>query len=324
MAQARAIRYQKERKFGQKINATFEFIRINFWPLVKSMLFIAGPFIVIGSIFIGNFFTQIFIMAASGESGPAGTDFNAAISMFVGIIGFLLFLLLGGSAIIAVVNNYMKVYEEKQTHQLELADIWPAVKKNFLMVFGTMCLLSLLVIILYVVVIVPLTLVLAAIPGLFILGIIAFYGAITYLSVIFTLVFFIRIYERKDLGSALSRAFYLIKGYWWKTFGLLFVMSLIHSSITTLFIIPWYANLILYIFHNAQSNIFEEPSLLFTITNYATLILYMLSNFIFYCIPLIALAFQYFNLVEIKEAKGLMESIDDIGTTSQQSDEETY
>ena len=43
-----------------------------------------------------------------------------------------------------------------------------------------------------------------------------------------------------------------------------------------------------------------------------------------FCIPLIAVAFQYFNLAELKESKGLMSKIDAFGTTSKEEDEEEH
>ena len=54
MSETLKIEYHKTRDFGKKINATIEFIKQNFKPLFKAMLFIAGPPIILGSILMAQ------------------------------------------------------------------------------------------------------------------------------------------------------------------------------------------------------------------------------------------------------------------------------
>jgi hypothetical protein len=53
--------------------------------------------------------------------------------------------------------------------------------------------------------------------------------------------------------------------------------------------------------------------------------LYYLLMMVLYCLPQIGVAFQYFNLVELKESKGLLNSIESFGQNqpppAQQQDE---
>ncbi|MDX1628482.1 MAG: hypothetical protein R3345_07270, partial [Fulvivirga sp.] len=123
-----------------------------------------------------------------------------------------------------------------------------------------------------------------------------------------------------------SRCFYLIKGKWWSTFALIFVCSIIQSVVSSVFFIPWYANLIIEMLHNVDQQVFQEPSTLFQIINGITLMLYFICSNLMYSIPLIAIAFQYFNLVERKEARGLMSKIETFGTdqSPDEDDEEHY
>ena len=44
--------------------------------------------------------------------------------------------------------------------------------------------------------------------------------------------------------------------------------------------------------------------------------LYYMAQMLLYALPNIGIAFQYFNLVELKEARGLMNQIENLGQTN--------
>ncbi|HEY8401346.1 MAG TPA: hypothetical protein VIK89_08800, partial [Cytophagaceae bacterium] len=44
------IIFSQERRFGEKINATFKFLQQNFKKLTKCIIYIAGPFIIVQTI----------------------------------------------------------------------------------------------------------------------------------------------------------------------------------------------------------------------------------------------------------------------------------
>ena len=56
------IEFQRYRDFGQIINSTFEFIRQNFLPLLKSLIFITGPFLLITGLLLGFYQKSIFTL----------------------------------------------------------------------------------------------------------------------------------------------------------------------------------------------------------------------------------------------------------------------
>jgi hypothetical protein len=151
------------------------------------------------------------------------------------------------------------------------------------------------------------------------------YIAIFYVAVTFSLLFVIRAWEPVGFFTALTRSYRLVQGKWWSTFGILFVTSLIQSTISSLFFIPWYVNFIATLLHSTTGNPAEDPGFLSQLISQTFLVLYFLSNVLLYCVPLIALAFQYFNLVELKESKGLLASIENIGGAPRLPDsDETY
>lgn len=320
---AQKIELHKTRDFSNKLNATIEFIKENFKPLCKSMLYIAGPFVILGSLFITKIFGDVFLMIGNDMSG-VGPDESQLINMGVFGLGAVIFLLLGSTVLIAVVYEYIIIYE-KQGAGIEVGEVYARVKKSFWSVLGTMVLYAVLFVAAYILLIIPAAVLGSLNPVLTIFSVLAFYIGAMYVAVTFSLVFIIRIYEGAGFTTAFRRSFKLIKGKWWSTFGLLLVTSLIQSVISSIFFIPWYANLIVHMMHNMEAGVFAEPSLIFQIINYTTLLLYMVSNYLLYSIPLLAIAFQYFNLAEMKEARGLMDKINTFGVEgSQVSDDEEH
>ncbi|MEM9858652.1 MAG: hypothetical protein AAF843_14925 [Bacteroidota bacterium] len=316
------IEYHKTRDFAKKLNATIEFIKENFKPLFRALLFIAGPPVILGSILLSQIFDRFmsFTTLASTGIAPGFDDFGQFI---LPGLGSLIFLLIGGTALLAVIYDYMILYE-KQGKEISVNDVWQLTKKSFWQVLGRMLLLSLLGIVAYVILVFAIALLVAASPGLaFIVGLPLGIGFI-YLIIPLYLFFIIAAYERIDFGTALGRSFKLIKGKWWSTFGLIFVTGLIQGVIASVFMIPWYVIFMLKTLHTTEPNTFSEPSALMEIIGTVSFLLYSVIRYMLFCIPLIAVAFQYFNLAELKESKGLMSKIDAFGTTSKEEDEEEH
>ena len=316
MENFKAIEFQQERDFSKKMNATFEFIRQNFKSLSKSLLFIAGPTILLGSFFISSFYGKVFnVSQMAGD--PAGAENMLenfqTVGFWLEIAGIAVFTFLAGVFTISVVNNYMLAYEEKKTNHIEVSEIWDRVRQTLPLYMVTMILYVLALLVTYVVALVPMFLFISISPVLAFFGVLIVIGVIVYIWINLALLFFIRAYEKKGFFEAIARSFYLIRDKWWSTFGLVFITSLIAGTIASLFFIPWYINMIVTMLHSVQNNTFEEPSTLTEIFNNVFLLLYFLASFLLQALPLIALAFQYFNLVERKEAKGLMSRIHTVG-----------
>jgi hypothetical protein len=75
--------------------------------------------------------------------------------------------------------------------------------------------------------------------------------------------------------------------------------------------IPWYVATITSALHSTSTDILEQPETTWTTLVFFTL--YYLAQMILGALPNVGIAFQYFNLVEMKEAKGLLGKIDTLG-----------
>ena len=133
-----------------------------------------------------------------------------------------------------------------------------------------------------------------------------------------SLVFFIRVIENVGFFSAISRCFYLIKGHWWHTFGYLFVMAIIQMFIGYAFQIPLMIYSESFPLLTLKS---QESNSIYMIGYVVTFLFYLFGSQILHLLNLTALAFQYFNLVEIKEGVGLMNRINKVGNTKINKDD---
>ena len=124
----------------------------------------------------------------------------------------------------------------------------------------------------------------------------------------------IYLFEKTDVFSAYGKSFSLIRDKWWSTFGLLLVTSIMAGIVGYIFAIPFY----IVMFGGAFSTATEatnDPEAFLSIFSswYSTVSMAIMAvgSYLTYMIPALALAFQYFNLVERQEGRGIRTEIDD-------------
>lgn len=274
----RKIEFQQYRDFGQILSATFEFLRENFKPLGKALIFLVGPFILLSGIFGGLYQKEIFSFTPTSTSL---SQFGLSFGIYV-LFSFLTVMML-----INTIYSYITIYIKKEDESvIEVDDVWNEVKKNILKII----LLSIGYTITTI-----LAFVLLIIPGI-------------YVSVALMILYIVAIHEDKGYFDAMSRCFYLIKNKWWFTFGLLFVLGLIQGFMGFLFQIPQYIAMFFVAFNSFDgSGMDSTTEIIFIVTTIISSL-----NFLFYSISFVGIAFHYFSLVEQKEAKGLLNKIESI------------
>lgn len=311
------IEFQQTRDFSKKLNATFEFIKQNFKPLTKSLLYIAGPPMLISSILAGNLYSGYLGFITGFSQNPGNpevmTGYLTSPLLWIQVAGAALLFLISFVVIVSVVNNYMLEYHSTRSNKIDVDVIWQRVRHTLPMYFGTTLMYWLLLLAGYLLIV----FIVAGASFLSVwLGVLVGFVTIAgfvYIVVALSLLFIVRAWEKTGFFEAASRCFMLIRDKWWSTFGLLFVASIIQSTIASVFLIPWYINFFITMLHSIEGGPVSQPSFLSELINNIFMTLYFIISFLLYSIPLLALAFQYFNLVELKEAKGLLTRIDSIG-----------
>lgn len=307
------IEYHHARDFSRKMNATFEFIKQNWKSLGKASLVIAGPPVFIASLIMGSFYGDFFNL------GNFNGDPDAALSLFTSVRFWLQLLLamvlfmLASVMSIATINNYILLYEELKTNVIPTSLVWERVRATFTMYLGTTFLFMLTVMAAGCIAAIVLGTLSAISSVLLVLGIWAVVIGMFYVIFGASLTFIIRSYENLGFFPSLVRSFNLVKGKWWSTFGLIFILYFIMGLISYIPVIPVYIIMGVTVFHNVSTDPAANPmqGMGGVMTVFTTL--YYTVQMILSALPNIGIAFQYFNLVERKEAKGLMASIDSFG-----------
>jgi hypothetical protein len=311
------IEFHHTRDFSRKMNATFEFIRQNFKPLGKSILFIAGPPVLVASMMIGSFIGDFLNLTQTAATNPGDAEnlqsYFMSVNFWLQITMVMTFFIISGVMTVATINNYLVLYEQKQSNRIEVGEVWEAVRSTFWMYFGTMFFFSLLAVVAYIILIIPVVLLASISPALIFFGVFFLIGGIFYLMVSVSLTFIVRAYENKGFFEAIGRSFSLVQGKWWSTFGLIMVLYLIMMTISYIFLIPWYAVTFISALHNTTTTTLQEPATGWEIVTIVLFTLYYLAQMVLATLPNIGIAFQYFNLVEMKEAKGLLNKINTLG-----------
>ncbi len=294
MAYQQKIKLYKIRSFSEKLNATIEFIRQNFKPLGKAIIYIIGPLAILTGLLMAQYFSFIFenIQADDFENfqNPFGAVFNSS------YFGFIFLSMVSAALNISIVLNYMRLYQEKYPEEITVTEILNISWRDILPLIGLFVLIGFLLVFGFVIFIIP--------------GI--------YLMIVLSLASTILIFERKGILEAIGRSFKLIKGKWWSTFGLIVVTYFIMQAVAMIFIIPFYVFYFLGVFTMVEESgiTAEVSSTWFQIGMTLSIMFMLLGSFITQCIPVIAINFQYFSLVERQESVGLMSDIEQLDTKS--------
>ncbi|MBO0948904.1 hypothetical protein [Fibrella forsythiae] len=276
------IQFEQRRDFGEKINATFTFVTEQIRGLGLSLLYIVGPVALIGGIISGYGQVELLGSATSVTTPDKLLSFYG--SLFSGprllgmVLQFLAYLLTS-----VVTYSYIRLYREQANNKsVGVSAVWAETQQYI----GSSVLLSIVTTIMM-----GFGFVILFIPGI-------------YLWIVLSLAPAILVFERRDVGSSISRSFKLITDKWWSTFGLSVIMFIIIWIIGMVFALP--ASVIGFLF---GAGFMKNISFLMTVLSAISTVGYS----ILLSLLAVAIAFQYFNLIEMKESTGLLGQIDSIG-----------
>lgn len=295
------IQLFEQRDFGNKINATFQYLIQHTRSLGMALIYIVGPVALVAGIATGVM--QSDMLQFARDSGDMNNQNPMAVfqmmTKFISPTFWLamLFGVLANVAVIVTTYAHMKIYERTKSNAISVADVWTEVQP----MIGR----TLLVTILNSIIIV--------------IGFLFFFIPGLYVAVVLSLSLAVTAFEDTDFGVTWSRCFQLIRDKWWSTFGLIVVMGIIVSLIGLLFAVP--ATVIAFL---TGAKMLPDISVAWLILgNIINLVGRTLLNVVLYT----AIGFQYTNLVERQEGRGLISAIDSIGTSPAQpraTDEGTY
>lgn len=316
--------FRRERDFGSKVSVTFDFLRSQFKPFFKCLAYFALPGALLMGIglalFMGKatgYYAALFQGARGGHIPVAGSIDPLAMYRGWGGVGFALttlgalltFLLLSST-----VYAYLRVrLNLPAADTVQPRQVWAWIRPRL----GRVALACLLLLALGLGLLVVIGL---AVGGIgmaaggggavwAVLLIIALYVLMIWLSVCLGLYFPVLWLEDVGPADALRRSFYLIRGKWWSTFGLAFIMVLIQGFMSYMFAIPMYGLMMLDILQLTKTGTSSGS----TLPMQAATLLYSGGAVLLLTLPLLAMSFQYFNLAERRDNLGARQQLAQLG-----------
>lgn len=307
---------RKERKFGEKIEASFEFIRLTRKPLFKSLLFYTGPFVLLGMFLVGyiiNSSLQVSLEANTGQMPSA----DSSVAIVLAFMGFLFLSVFAGAMVLAVIYSVIRLYEEVGSEDFTHKEVWKKTRKIYWPLFGTIMLYGIIFGVLFSILAVVITSVMLGYPFL---SVFILYSIMAVFMIILSLATSAQAFERKSIGSAFSYSLKLLKNNWWASIGLFIVLLMIYNAIMPLFTLPYYLNVFIVI-STSQLDLFTNPPLLYQLFGYLLAAILLLGSFFTYSISVVGMSLQYFSLSEEKDAKSLILRISQMGQTVEEEEE---
>lgn len=266
------INLREERDFGEKFNATFQFARQNFKNLSLSLLFLGAPLMIVVSLLVAYMQADMQIGSVDYAKGlPDGFW-----TLYLTIIPVYL---IAYSWLMTVTYAYLTEYLNGN-REITPGQVFSRASQKIVRILVANIITGIMILFASFLLI---------IPGIYLLV------ALTFVQVIV-------IVEDVPVFKSISRSMALIKGKWWSTFGLIIVMSIVLGLMQLVFTIPTYINLFVKGLHH---NLFAFDAVTIISNAIGTIGMSLLYPLFF-----IAIAFQYFNMVERHENKGLKQQID--------------
>lgn len=285
--------FWKERDFGAKFSAVFEFLGAHWRPLGRVMLYLVVPAALLQGIVAS--LVQPHIIAAIRESQFGSGTYSARYATYLANFNSPWYLLSNVASvafhtilILSVYGYLMRcVYAEHPGAPVTAPDVWAVVKRKFLGTFFSLYGIWLLI---------------AA-------GFVVFFFPGFYLMIALSLFFAVDMMEDHGFVPSISRSLQLVRGKWWSTFGLLAIMLLV------IYVVFAGIGVVAVLGGGIKSLVLSTGTLSGPVLTVVSALSGVLS-IVLYLPLMLVLAFQYFNLVERKEGVGLRQLVHKLGDST--------
>ncbi|TVQ11067.1 MAG: hypothetical protein EA364_11270 [Balneolaceae bacterium] len=272
------IEFLRTRDIGEVLNASMYFIRDHFKPILRSVIYIAGPVLLVVVIISSFYLAGEF---SAGENLIATTMNGNILLLFVNNVLAILVTIV----IIAIMYEYIFLCYQQGIRAYEVDEVWYAVKKRILLYVMYSVLTGIITFIGFLFLIIP--------------GI--------YIAVTLSFVYMVAFLEDRSFADAVSRCYEFVQGHWWNTFGLLLLAYVIYYIITMLFSLPA-------LIYGAVIGLMAAGGGETSISYFLSFVINLFSSvsYVAIILPVTALAYQYFNIMERKYAPGLSRDIENL------------
>ncbi|MBL7919962.1 MAG: hypothetical protein JNJ40_06585 [Bacteroidia bacterium] len=315
------ISYRKVRDLGAIFSATFGFIKQNFKPFFGSILFLAGPFIIVGAA------VSAYMVGSSANIARMLRNMDEFYgNMILSYLFSIIFYFIGITIYNVVINKNILTNEKLEPGEsLKLNHSMSNFFNDFWRMLGNMLLLTLFLIIAFVVIALVFGGLIAlsgaggsggAVAVTVIMVLVVFFGLLLFgpiLSYIPLAALFVCQRDGINIGAALRKVFYYLKGNFWMTW----VVSMV--ALICYMVMGFFVQIPVFIISAASTfSRLKSVSAYGEEDNSATLLMVVviiISSLLSYCVMSVyylMTVYQYTNLEEKKEGSAIIEKINQI------------
>ena len=288
------IEFYRQRTFSEKLNATFDFIRENWKPLLKYAFYLIMPICLIQSFAINSVF-DIYLGAM--RNSAVTSSFDSSIYSIAASYGVMLLCMMIGMALLSgLIYAMMQTYATRENRLLDITlsdfkealirNAWKYLRITFLTMFASLFIGFAMAILAYVS---TMTLILT-IPLFFVLMI---------LTVPLMMMIPVYIFERDiKLFGAIIKAWKLGIATIWSMLGFMVVIYIISSVIQSVTMMPWYLTVLIGSVFSFTSESAIDQSVIYKFAVYILGLIQSFGMYISVIIGIVGLAFHYFHARE--------------------------
>ena len=203
------------RGFSDSITVTFNFVKQEFKPLLKSLAVIVLPLIFV-DLFLKSFMMRG--MLSLMVSGPLNQPFAEKVGLFVITYLMALFVIYW---VAVFVMSYVQVYTDRfsmlEQKQITPGEVWRVMSGNVGKVLGVSLLYFFIVM----------------------MGCVFFFIPGIYFAVAFVFAPLFVVFRGKSVSASLGASMNLVRGRWWSLLGYLLVLQMILGALSYVFNIPY-------------------------------------------------------------------------------------
>lgn len=302
---AKVAMYAK-RSFGDKMNASFDFIKENRKPLFKFITYLILPLCLIQALSLNGLMNGSMSALMSGAQAGNSNPFAAYGTMFWANYGLSIFCYMVGSIILTSLIYSLIITYNNRDERLEgitLSALKPLLLKNA----GKMLKLTLLAILLLILVMAVIALLAYLTPYTLFLTLPLLIVCIIPVALLTP----IYLFENIGLMDALKKTFRLGFATWGGVLAISLIMGFIGGILQSIAMLPWYIGTIVkYFFAISDSGSVVTVSPVYNFFLYLMGILQTFGAYIGSVFTIIGLAYQYGHASEVVDSVSVEDDID--------------
>ena len=292
------IEFYRQRTFSEKLNATFDFIRENWKPLLKYSFYLIMPICLVQTFAINSFLGNYISLLSSTNGRLFDYSLGNSLFNFLASYGIMMFCVFIGTAILsAMIFAMMQTYavRENRLQDITLNDFKDKLIKNiwkYVVIF--------IILVIEYIFIAFFTVFIGAIVVL-ISSFLASLLIIAVMICVIPLMMIIPVYIfERDISiiDAVKKAWILGAKTIWSMIGLLIILYIIAGIIQTVTMMPWYLALVGGSIFSISTDAALTNSVTYKFALYLLGLIQAFGMYVSMIIGIIGLAFQYFHARE--------------------------